>query len=180
MTMWTSISAARRAAGRLWTPQLSLDFMARDWAAFTVPQDFDFDNVSSVHVAYSGTWISFNGSPGGPYICYPDSWEADDTYVTELVVDLYLKFYYTLSGGDTPTVQVRLEDGDNSATVTTSTTYYNLTKTYAAGSLPTGPTCESLQVNLSGGTALETTTIYADRAYGERGPDSFYQIRVAT
>jgi hypothetical protein len=171
MALWNTIAAARLTAGRLWLPRLSLDMMARDWATFTIP--FDWDLTDDQTYVGNKSWDNFLS--GRLTICYPDSWDADASYATAMRLTLTPMLRFT-NTGDLPTVNVRLTDGDDEAEVTSagSAAVCTITKTYLGGALPTGPTSETMQVEITGGPT--NTTVFCERDMGDRGCDSHIQF----
>ena len=83
---WTTITTGRRAAGQLWTPELTRDLMARDWEVFTVPFDFAMTNQS---VAPAGT-VAFSLR-----FVFPESWGIDTTFESGMQMRLYVGFSMT-------------------------------------------------------------------------------------
>lgn len=107
--IWKAIAASRYAAGVLWSPALSFDFMARDWASICVPGHIRLNEsvgTSGDEVFHDLATVTFE---------IPHDMADDDTH-SGLFVRLTVNATYNTNGGTVDEGEVRFKtDGSTLA-----------------------------------------------------------------
>lgn len=176
MPLWSPVTSGSYASGKLWTPDLTLSLMGRDFAQFFSP--------------FSWSLASFTASGGVDEkvadvgVCFPDSWDGDLGYGVgmRLSLDFTIQFGYVSGGAWVASADVWLKIGTALGTRATygaggsgnGTINVPATVTFDAvqGALPVGPVTAELWINYDAGA----DTCYVSRAF-TAGLTSWYGFR---
>jgi len=125
---WKEVDDDRFFDGALWTSNLSIDFVARNFALFS--------SLSCGLIATRSTSADIT-------VIYPDDWALDATFAD---MKLVLQIGVEVTAIGTGTLQI---SGGSNVADFLSTGFVFLTRDYLIGALPTGATTE--QILHSGG-----------------------------
>jgi hypothetical protein len=169
---YLDIDNTRLTAGKLWSSELNLDLMRRDWGLGEKPFDFNLDEVTALSTLLN-TWETV-----GTFVLQrpgPSYGSGDPAINLTWRVGVYLEMKADTASGVPTTSAAQLIS-------TTSTTSSTVALTIDAGYAYSVIWCEH-----SGLPGYETYTIqmrvdsgtvdyYAKRDYGTRGTDCYIQI----
>lgn len=96
MPLWNPVTANSYATGVLWTPDLSLTLMGRDFANFFTAWSWA---MTSVNCSQTTTPVKLADIG----VCFPDSWDADSVYPCQMRISL--DFTTTCQGTEDPGIK---------------------------------------------------------------------------
>lgn len=173
MSLFRKVLATRYPVGMMWLPNLSLDLLSRDWAAFTEPWDFNVTQ-QSVTPTNAGSFVDWFDTE----VFLPTSWAIDEQFATlQLRLRFGLEAQINFSGDQFYFRPKYLTHTGTEFLVAGTTGYiyrYPLDLVITGSALPSGRITVTWQIK--GNT---TQPCRVRRIFGVQGADSFAIIERA-
>jgi hypothetical protein len=161
VAIFTTIDNTRVAAGKLWTPELSLDMMGNHWSALSGAFDWAMPEASTTGNVTMATF----------YMGFPSDYAYDATYST-LTYEIGIVAQIKKTGSAGSGIITATINGDSAAvpSITFTGSYAEFTFVITGTGAPSGITSGTLVSSSNPGD-----TLFIKRDFGA-GPQSWFRI----